>query len=222
VELKPSEIKKRVIGGHNVKYGPAGLFVGEYAGEMWATNKYWITRAERVAPLLVQYNLSAAESGGYEVNGTVRRATGTEKGIPAQAPDFSVFLSDVKGYQPGVRARVAGRDAYTLADNGALLAVYLLPHGEHVGLAADTLAWLSDTMTAPLPKLDDGTYLSYGDVSVLFRPVAGVAAVIRAEVIRTIERAHYADEGRGPLVPAVTEPREPRVLGLMMGTSYGA
>lgn len=227
MELKPAEIKKRVIGGANVKYGPVGLFVGEHAGEMWATDKYWLTRAERVAPLLVQYNLNPAEPGAYEVNGTVRRATGDVAGIPAQAPDFSAFMGELRDYQPGIRVRIAGQDAYTKAGNGALLAVYLLADGTHAGLGADTLAWLSDTVTAPLPGLADGTYLHYGDVRALFhRSGQGkVSAMIRAEVIRTVERAHYTDKVEGQAqeyVPAVTEPREPRMLGLMMGMNYGA
>lgn len=221
MELKPAEIKKRVIGGTNIKWGPAGLFVGEHDGEMWATNKAWLTRAERVAPLLVQYNLNPAEPGGYEVNGTVKRATGQVPGIPAQAPDIGRVVRDLGDFEPGTRVKVAGQDAYTRADNGALLAVYLLADGQHAGLGADTLAWLSDTMTAPLPGLDDGTYLHYGDLHVLFHRAesGGVSAMIRAEVIRTIERSRY--EG-STLVPAVTEPAAPRMLGLMMGMNYGA
>lgn len=36
--LKATDIKKRVIRGYAVKYGPAPLFVNEHGGEMWATN----------------------------------------------------------------------------------------------------------------------------------------------------------------------------------------
>jgi hypothetical protein len=224
VALKTSDIKKRVIGGTNVKWGPAGLFVNEYGGEMWASNKYWLTRAERVAPLLEQFNLSAAEPGAYEVNGTVRRANGGNHGEPV-IPDIASFMSGVKDYQPGIPVRVAGQQAYTRQDGFGLYAAFMLADGTHAGLEADTLAWLSDTMTAPLPKQEDGTYLHYGDVSVLFRKSAGVSALIRAEVVHVIERAHYTDKVEGQAqehVPAVTELLEPRVLGIMLGMKYGA
>jgi len=224
MELKPAEIKKRVIGGTNVKWGPAGLFVGEYDGEMWATNKYWATRANRVAPLLTQYNLSADQPGSYEVNGTVRPATGTVKGIPEQGPNLAAFLGAQRDYQPGIRVRIAGQDAYTSTDGGAWLAAYLLADGTHAGLETGTLAWLSDTLTVPLPQPDDGTHFYFKPASVLFHKSesTGVSAVIRAEVVHVLERSHYADEGRGDLVPAVEETAAPMMLGLMMGMNYGA
>jgi hypothetical protein len=56
---KPAAIKKFVIRGKDVKLEPAVLALAEHDGEMWATNRYWATRAVRVAPLLDEYNLSA-------------------------------------------------------------------------------------------------------------------------------------------------------------------
>lgn len=220
--LKANDIKKRVIGGHNTKYGPARLYVNEHDGEMWATNRYWVTRAERVAPLLDQYNLSAAEPGVYEVNGTVRRANGDNKGIPAQPPNVGRVIEDAGSFTPGVPVRIAGNQAYTRGDRGGLYAVYLLNDGTHAGLGAEELEWLSDTATAPtLPEPHVADHVHYGDVRVSFSKNAhGVpCALVRAEVVRVIKRPVY--EG-SEVTPAVTEPGEPVVLGMMMGMSYGA
>lgn len=220
--LKANDIKKHVIQGQNTKYGAAPLYVGGHSGEMWATNRYWLTRAERVAPLLEQYNLPAAEPGSYEVNGTVRRANGDNEGNPV-IPNFGNYMRDLKDFTPGVPVRVVGNQAYTRGDRGGLFAAYLLADGTHAGLAADTLEWLSDTATAPLPASDFSEH-RYGDVRVSFHKAltGGVSAMVSAEVFRIIERGHYADEGRGAWVPAVEEACEPRVLGIMMGLNYGA
>lgn len=224
--LKANDIRKRVTNGADTKNNPASLYVNEHDGEMWATNRYWLTRAERVAPLLSQYNLSAAEPGGFEVNGTVRPATGAH-GISPAAPDFSNFIRSQRDYAPGAPVRVAGNQAYTRGDRGGLLAAYVLADGTHAGLNAETLEWLSDTLTAPLPGQGDGTHLRYGDVRVSFRKAAagGVSAMVSAEVIHVIERARYTDKVEGQVqdyVPAVEEAREPRVLGIMTGMGYGA
>ncbi len=222
--LKATDIKRHVIRGYAVKYGPVPLFVNEHGGEMWATNKSWVTRAERVAPLLDQYNLSAAEPGSYEVNSTVRRANGDNHGIPAQVPNVGRVIADAKDYAPGIPVRIAGQQAYTRDDGHGLYAAFLLADGTHAGLSADELEWLSDTATAPLPGQDDGTHLRYSDVRVSFnRNSHGhVCAMVLAGVFRVTKRAHYADEGRGDLVPAVEEACEPRMLGMMMGMNYGA
>jgi hypothetical protein len=224
--LKANEIKKHVIGGADVKRAPAPLYVGEHDGEMWATNRYWLTRAERVAPLLEQYNLSASEPGGFEVNGTVRRATGAHQ-ISPQPPNFDAFMRSQRDYAPGVPVRVAGQQAYTRHERFGLYAAYILADGSYAGLNADTLEWLSDTMTAPLPEQEDGTYLRYGDLRVSFHRAAqgGITAMVSAEVIHVIERSRYTDKVEGEkqeYVPAVEEACEPRVLGIMMGMNYGA
>jgi len=221
MELKPAEIKKHVTNGYNIKFGPAPLAVNTYDGEMWATNRTWLTRASRVAPLLTQYNLSAAEPGAYEVNGTVKRASGGNNGEPV-IPDIATFARGLEGYQPAIPVRVAGQQAYTLPSDGrhGLYAAYLLTDGMHAGLAVSELEWLSDLATAPRPA--DGH--RYGDVRVAFRKAesGNVSAMISAEVFRVIERGHYADEGRGAWVPAVEETAAPMMLGLMMGMNYGA
>lgn len=220
--LKANDIRKRVIQGADTKNCPVPLYVGESDGEMWATNRYWLTRAERVAPLLEQYNLSAAEPGGFEVNGTVRRATGAH-GISSESPNFKSFMRSQRDYAPGVPVRVAGQQAYTSQDRHGLYAAYILADGSHAGLNAEILEWLSDTLTAPLPTQYDDTYLRYGDLRVAFHRAAqgGISAMVSAEVYHVTERSRWDDEARVN-IPAVEEAREPRVLGIMMGLNYGA
>jgi hypothetical protein len=213
---KVTEIKKIITRNYNPKYGPAELYTGEHDGEMWATNRYWLTRAERIAPLLEQYNLSAAEPGTFDVNGTVRQAG-------RQVPNFSAFVLSQKDHAPAIPVRIAGNQVYTRIDRGVLYAAFLLADGTHAGLDAGTLEWLSDTDTAPLPEQEDGTRLRYGDIRVSFdKNSHGIpSAVITAEVFHVIERSRWDDEARD-YIPAVEEPAEPRVLGMMMGLSYGA
>jgi hypothetical protein len=217
MQAKPNDIKKHVTYGNKTS-SPAYLAVNEVGGELWATNRYWLTRAERVAPLLEQYNLPAGEPGVYQVNGTVSR-TGD------QVPNVAAYVKNLKNFTPGIRVHVGGQPALARGGTGVLFALYVLADGSHAGLLENELDWLSDIMTAP--KLPDG--YRYGDVRVSFHKTdAGKPpqAMIRTEVVHTIEPGHYADKVEGQTVqeyvPAVTEPGEPVVLGYMMGVSYGA
>jgi hypothetical protein len=211
---KTQAIKKHITRGTT---GAHPLYVNEYDGEMWATDRYWLTRASRVAPLLEKFNLPADQPGAYEVNGTVRRATGSEYGIATVPPDLASWVKDQRDYQAGVRVRVAGHPAYVMSGTGTVAAVYALEDGSHAYLQSDDLDWLSELQHDDLP---DG--YRYGGVRVLFHRNAqgGIIAMIRADVIRVTERAHYTDKVEGQAqeyVPAVEEPAEPRLLGLMMG-----
>jgi hypothetical protein len=219
-----TEIKKRVLRGQSTKFGPVGLYVGEYADEMWASNRFWMTRAARVAPLLDKFNLSPAEPGSYEVNGSVRPATGQHPEIGTQPPAIGKVMVNLDEYQPGIRVRVASHPAYTRDEpGGPLWALYLMADGTHAGLMADELDWLSDTQGAPLAE---GHH--FGEVRVLFRRTSGdnkVMALVKADVTHVISPAHYTDKVEGQAqeyVPAVTESAEPCTLALVMGRSYGA
>jgi hypothetical protein len=214
VQAKPNDIKKHITYGSKGSI-PSYLAVNTVGGTLWATNKYWLTYAERVAPLLEQYNLPADEPGVYQVNGTVTRASD-------QVPNISAYAKNARDFEPGIRVKVAGQPAFTLGGRGdALFAMFLLADGTHAGLMESELAWLSDTSAAP--RLPEGCH--YGEVRVSFCKSGSdkpPQAMIRANVIRTLEKAHYGDDGRGEYVPAVTESAEPVVLGYMMGVNYGA
>ena len=60
-----NEIKKRVVDRGTGQPGrdPGTLALGEHEGMLWATNRYWLTPAVRVAPLLEQFNLSTGRPG---------------------------------------------------------------------------------------------------------------------------------------------------------------
>lgn len=213
---KPTDIKKYVIYGRNLKYGAVPLYVNDSGGEMWATNKYWATRAERVAPLLEKFNLSADAPGAYAVDGNVKRSDD-------QVPMLAQMVGTVDRYSiAGVRASVGGVPAYTLDHSGSPMALYTLEDGDVVGIPAGELGWLSEMWTAPLP---DG--FRYGETRVRFRhgKEDNIMAAVVAEVIRIVTPHAYGTdpETRAQVsIPAVEEPAEPRILGIIMARKYGS
>ena len=213
-----ADLKKLVYRGRNAKFGPVELYVGEAGGEMWATNKYWIARASRVAPLLEEYNLSAGEAGAYDVNGKVSRAG---RRVPEMETQIRDVLRDFT--TPGTRQMIAGQEAYVLDGQGSLMEVWHLATGQTVGLLASEVKWLGSQEGAPVPE---GHYVS--GVRVLFRVGASgmVSAAFVADVARVIEPARYGkDAGEGTdgmtYVPEVSEPAAPLVLAVAMGFKYG-
>jgi hypothetical protein len=213
-----ADLKKLVYRGHNVKFGPVELYVGEADGEMWATNRYWAVRAVRIAPLLEEYNLSAGEVGAYDVNGKVSRAA---RGVPTMGAYIRDVLRDFT--VPGTRQTIAGQEAYVLDGQGSPMAVWQLATGQTVGLLASEAEWLGSQDGAPVPE---GHHIS--GVRVLFRVSASgtVSAAFIADVVRVIEPARYgkdAGEGTGGVtyVPEVSEPAAPVVLAVAMAFKYG-
>jgi hypothetical protein len=215
--VKPAVLKKRVIRGQDTRNLGAPLSVNEVDGQMWATNRYWVTRAERIAPLLAEYNLSADEPGLYAVNGKVSR-------VDNKVPDISASVrSAFKDYAiPATRVQVAGRDAYALDCYGHLMDVYQLANGMHAGLLADELAWLSQH-DASIPA-----DCRYGQVRLMFRvrQIGGgdnVSAAIIADVTRVITPRTYGTdpETRERVdTPEVSEPAEPILLAMTMAAKY--
>jgi hypothetical protein len=217
--VKPAVLKKRVIRGQDTRNLGAPLSVNEVDGQLWATNRYWVTRAERIAPLLTEYNLSADEPGLYAVNGKVSL-------VDNKVPDISASVrSAFKDYAiPATRVQVAHQDAYALDCYGHLMAVYQLANGMHAGLLADELDWLSNTADAPVP---DDCRVSW-PVRLMFRvkQLGGgdnVSAAIIADVTRVITPHTYGtDPDTRELVdtPEVSEPGEPVLLAIVMATKY--
>jgi hypothetical protein len=213
--IKPAELKKRVLRGHSAaKYGAVELHVNEASGEMWATNKYWVTRASRLASLLGEYNLSADEAGAYEVNGKVSR---TDK----QAANIAIMV-DTSGEDhivPGTRVRVAGQEAYVQDGHGCLMAVYQLADSTMVGLLADEAEWLSSTADAPIPEGH-----RFGERRVMFRKTAhGVSAAFIVDTVHVIEPHKYGtdpDTREQIDVPEVSEPGEPILLAIVVASKY--
>jgi hypothetical protein len=214
--IKPAELKKRVLRGHNAtKYGAVPLHVNEASGEMWATNRYWVTRADRLAPLLGEYNLPADAPGAYEVNGKVSR---TDK----QAANIAIMVdTSGKDYTvPGTRVRVAGQEAYVQDGYGCLMAVYQLADGTMVGLLADEAEWLSSTADAPIPEGH-----RFGERRVMFRKTSqGVSAAFIVDTVHVIEPHKYGTDPETrelTSTPEVGEPGAPILLAIVMATKYG-
>ena len=214
-QAKPAEIRTHVVYGMNTSNGPVKLYVNKHADEMWATNKYWATMAERVAPLLLQYNLSAEHPGTFDIDRTARPSTD-------QPPEMTAFVRDITRFStPGVRVLVGGQEAFALDSKGNPMALFTLDDGATVGIRADTLAWLSNLWSAPLPS----GYRYDGTPRIVFkRPeTGGVAAAIFADVIHVIKPHAYGtdpDTHEQVSHPAVEEAAEPRLLGIIMATKY--
>ena len=215
--IRSSDIKKRIIRGRQTgKYGPVDLYVNKADGEMWASNGYWVTRAERVAPLLSDYNLSADEPGWYLVGSTVTRS---EK----QAPEINKFLADNgRGFTlPSTRVQVAGKDAYVLNDNGEQMAVYQLPDSTMVGLLDSDIAWLSNSWDAPKPDRHrvDGVHTMFR------RGEKGFIAAFIADMTHVIESHKYGtdpDTREQTSIPEVTEPAPPILLAIVAAANYSS
>jgi hypothetical protein len=214
-QAKPAEIRTHIVYGMNTSHGPVKLYLNKHADEMWATNKYWATMAERVAPLLVQYNLSAEHPGVFDIDRTARPSTD-------QPPEMAAFVRDVARYAvSGVRVLVGGKEAYALDHKGVPMALFTLDDGATVGIRADTLDWLSSLWSAPLPS----GYRYDGTPRIVFkRPeTGGVAAAIFADVIHVIKPHAYGtdpDTHEQVSHPAVEETADPRLLGIIMATKY--
>jgi hypothetical protein len=218
-QVKPADIKKRVIRGQSTQHQAAPLSVNAIDGEWWATNRYWVTRASRVAPLLEQYNLPADAPGLYGVDGKVSR-------VANEVPDISKSVKTSLGEYtiPGTRVRIAGKDVYTVTERGStLMDLYQLADGTHVGLLADELAWLSNTADAPVPE---DCHIS--GVRLMFRVAqtgggCNVSAAVIGDVTRVVTPHKYGtDPETRELVntPAVTESAEPVLLAIVMATKY--
>lgn len=206
---RPGDIKRRVIAGNATTHQPAALLLNKAHGTMWATNKYWATEAVRVEPLLRQYNLSAEEPGWFDVDARGARPTGH------QPPDIERMVRDVASFTlTAKRATVGGQAAYALTHKGEPMALYELEDGTIAGLDADVHDWLRETHQVLLPERE-----RVGDVRALFRKpeTGGVMAAFIAHTVRIIDPPGHE---LGTYVPAVTEPGEPRLLGVMMAVKY--
>jgi hypothetical protein len=195
------------------------LYVGEHDGKMWATNRYWVVPAERVAPLLEDANLSAAEPGAYEVNGRVRPAD-------MQVPDFGSILHPLEEFTvTGERITIAGQLVYALDGYDNPMALFRLPSGSTVGLRADELVWLSDLTVVTLPGKHK---FAAGSPRLVFRrgeAGGNYKAAIVADVLHVTqphEMWHGPGAGERREVPEVTEPAGTKLLALMAALKYTA
>jgi hypothetical protein len=206
-----TEIKPHV--GTGDKYQPATLCVGEHDGVMWASNRYWMTRASRVASLLEKFNLSAAVPGTYEV---------TASNVRPAPPISAVPFEPGKNLDPAaytvalVPALLAGKQAYTRTDSGLYRAVYQTADCAFLGLAAYDLEWLGAAWSNETPE---DCY--HGSVRFLTTvPGKGNRAVgIIADLIRRVTPVTYEGRERHG---GETENLGPRVIGIISSMTLEA
>jgi hypothetical protein len=206
---KPNVIKRYITGGRTaaeLARDPAQLHISGYDGTMWASNRQWLTFAERVTPLLTQYNLTA-DPGSFEVNGTVRR-TG-DKG-----PDFRSQLDQALDLydEPITPVKVGVFDALVQVGKHQW-AAYRTEDGELMRLDPEVAGWL--TRLGDLP-VDEGCH--YAGVRIMSKGHAGPVIIV-ADQVRTVKHAGYGtdpDTGKSVYIPAEVENLGPRVLGMMM------
>lgn len=204
-----SAIKQHITGGST---RGSDLCVFEHEGVMWATNKYWVTPASRVAPLLEKFNLDPGVPGAYTVNGGIRR---NEAADYVAASKLGRYIDPAQYPVALVPSVVAGKQAYTRSDTGHYRAVYQSADGAFLGPVADDLEWLSMAYSLPVEK-----DCRYGDVRYMAaEPGEGarVVAVI-ADLIRRLSPVTY---GTDPVTReqtrhgGETENLGPRVLGFL-------
>jgi hypothetical protein len=210
-----TEIKKHVGGSAQ---SPAALYLFEHDGAVWASNRYWVTPAPRVAPLLERFNLDSSKPGAFEVNGTVHRANGDNNGNPV-IPDLSRHLDPAAYAVPLVPVMVAGRHAHVPASDarGVYLAVYGTGDGAFLGLETDTLTWLSAYYALPT---EEGYY--YGQpryVTTEPSPGKNRSAGIVADLMHTTEPGRNED---GTYIPSKAENLGPRVTGIIASVKLGS
>lgn len=210
-----NQIKQRVISTAKAYKADPELVLGEHDGIMWASNRYWLTPAARVAPLLEEYNLSAGQPCRLDVNSVVRKRSdeGLKPGrLLGKPEDYPAELAPVR-LGDGHRAHVR------MTDKHPWLAVYQDEDRTVIGLPADDLDWLSDIAGMPLSRpqaFELGPDDQFGEVRVMGKGKTGSAPVaIVADVIRTVKPASWS----GPIEDrhdAVTENLGPRIVGLLM------
>jgi hypothetical protein len=209
-------IKQHITGGST--QGSA-LCIFEHEGTMWATNKYWVTPASRVAPLLEKFNLDPGVRGAYEVNGGIHRSEAMEA---VAAEKLGRYLDPAHYPVALVPSLVAGEQVYTRARTGHYRAVYQAADGAFLGPVADDLEWLS--MVYSLPTEDDCYYGTVRYMAAEPGEGARVVAVI-ADLIRRVSPVTY---GTDPVTReqtrhgGETENMGPRVLGFLTVATLGA
>ena len=188
---------KRHIGGNN-----SDLYLAQHDGQMWATNRYWLTRGSTVSPLLEKFNVPADATGQYEVNGTVRK-------VRDDAPKVAPMLELAQYDKPLARARIADRWAFAADGMGNYLALFTDPDGNFKAVRADWLDWLRENSTphAYGERYSEPRYMLNG---------SKVAIVADREVQHG---GHIGDDHK--MVPVTWENTGPELLAVLMTVKLG-
>lgn len=217
--MNVNDIRRHVTGGQTasqLERAPAQLHLAEHGGMLWATNRYWLTPAVRVAPLLEKFNLDPAVPGSYLVNGSIRS-------YEHKLPSLGLLMGKLVDYpEPIAPVTIGGRAAYVHAGarDKFMLAAYQTADGTAMGLLADAVDWLTDTSAMQLTRpraFELPLEQHFGAVRVLSKGRGSAPVAFVADVIRTIKPgAHGPDEtGRTVWHEAETENLGPRIVGLL-------
>lgn len=214
-----NEIKRHVTShATDLSRNPATLGLAEHDGVLWATNRYWITPAARVAPLLEAFNLDAGKPGAFKVNSTVRRHADS-------APGIGRLIGSLGDYpEPAAPVRLGGWAAYVQpsARDKFMLAVYQTADGTLLGLPDSDLAWLADITSMQMHRpqaFELGPDEHFSEVRVMTKGRGAAPVLLVADVIRTLKPASYGTDpetGKQVHRPAETENLGPRIIGALM------
>jgi hypothetical protein len=196
---------------------PARLYQAEHQGVMWASNGYWVTPAERVAPLLQRFNLNPHAPGAFDVNGTVHLSerSNAEVVLERFGESLPERLDPAAYTVPLTAVMVAGSQAYMRpSDRGSYRAVYQSADGAFLALDPGDLEWLNATYNITKPE---DCY--YGQVRYLVAgPGIGTRAVgIVADLIRRVSPVSHGTgpDGEPTTSGGETENLGPRVVGVI-------
>jgi hypothetical protein len=189
---------KRQIGKSDGR--KANLYLAEHDGAVWATNRYWLTRVERIADLLGKFNIATDQIGSFEVGSTVRK-------MSDDAPNVGRMLS-LSDYPDELRPLlVADRQVfYKEGDN--FLALFEIPDGNRVGIRQDWLAWLSETASL-------GLYKDYGNYPGEVRYMYGKGRVAIVASVKA-QRPGTGIYGDGKWIPAEFDDKGDEIISVVM------
>lgn len=138
--MKNTEIKRVIKSG-----GKSRLMLSEAAGQLWATDSYWLVRAAAVSPLLDHYNLPLA-AGVFEVNGQVSRTEIDPPNVGALIPTDLAKLTTIEPVQVCGDNALIRRDGRLLALYSAVGAASIVDNA--VALADDYLSFVLASIAA--------------------------------------------------------------------------
>jgi hypothetical protein len=171
------------------------LAVAEVGGEMWASNRIWLTRAEHIAPFTSKYGIEG--EGAWDIlGGEPYKRDGDGADLPGLRKLLGKLLN-LADYTSQLQAATLGDwdDIYTNADDGKYYKLFTTS-GRRKALAvrADWLNWLEDAPAPCDPKAVYETRLA--TTRRKHAPVAIIASPV----------APQPDDGTAPQIAAVVMP----------------